>query len=363
VAIKLLLAVALTAFLFVVVRPLLKRFVLERFDPDKPINGTTFAILITGALASGLAADRIGINSLNGGFLFGACVPQLAGLARAVIARMSDFVVIFLIPVFLAVAGLQTDFRLLTWALVPGTLLFLFAMIAGKWFVGAGVGRAVGLKWREANTIGVLMSCRGLMLLVVTIVAGSFNGITPEMRVVFALGAIVTTMMTGPLVDAFLPKEAVEEERRKSIHGSIAAMPAMTGGPRVMLVPGEPSRMAAVIGAARSFLDRDGPMPQFLFVKLRDPAERPDHLAGLAGEEVDEAQTVGWLRTGVEALTAAGATAETATFASPDPPGDLARLAEEWAATEAVAVDQRDVAALEAAGLPVSRPAPAPVAG
>jgi Kef-type K+ transport system membrane component KefB len=356
VAVKLLLAAALTLLLFLVVRPLLRRFVLRDFNPDKPLDATTLAILIGGALVTGLAADRIGINSLNGGFLFGACVPQIAGIARAVLARMADFVIVFLIPVFLAVAGIQTDFRVLTWALVPGVVLFLFAMVAGKWFVGTAAGLAVRLKWREANTIGVLMNCRGLMILVVAIVAGSFNGITPEMRVVFALGAIITTVMTGPLVDAFLPKEEVERERDRSIHDSIAAMPAMTGGPRVVLVPGEPAGLAPVLAVARrEFIGADGPAPQFLLVKLRDTRERPEHLGGIVDEDVEQERTTAWLGGGVEALTAAGVTAETATFASPEPAADLARIAEEWGATDAIATSADDIAALEGAGLRVHR--------
>ena len=356
VAVKLALAVALALVLFFAVRPLLRRFVLGGFDPDKPLDATTFAVLIGGALLSGLAADRIGIHALNGGFLFGACVPQIAGLARAVLARMADFVIIFLIPIFLAVAGLQTDFRLLTWALVPGVLLFLAAMIVGKWFVGAGAGMAVGLKWREANTIGVLLSCRGLMILVVAIAAGSFNGITPEMRVVFALGAIITTLMTGPLVDLFLPEEDVEAERAKSIHGSIAAMPAMTGGPRVVLLPGEPTGLAAVLAVARrEFIGAEGPDPQFLLVQLRDTRDRPEHLGGIVDEDVEDRRAAGWLNGGAESLRAAGATAETATLASPDPGGDLARLAEEWGATDAIVVDARDEAAVTDAGLRVHR--------
>jgi Kef-type K+ transport system membrane component KefB len=358
VAVKLALAAALAVFLFAVVRPMLRRYVLRDFDPEQPLSGTIFAVLIIGALATGLAADRIGINSLNGGFLFGACVPQLAGIARAVLARMADFVIIFLIPIFLAVAGLQTDFRVLTWALVPGVLLFLFAMVAGKWFVGAGAGMAVGLKWRDANTIGVLMSCRGLMILVVAIAAGSFGGITPEMRVVFALGAIVTTIMTGPLVDLFVSDDEVERERTKSIHASLPAMPAMTGGRRVVVAPDDPARMAEVLAVARSrFLAGDAdPPPQFLLVKPREPDDYGDHLAGVVDEAVVEGRALAWLRTGADALTEAGATAETATFASPDAAADLARTAEEWAATDAIAATDRDADALAGAGIAVHRP-------
>jgi hypothetical protein len=42
--------------------------------------------------------------------------------------------------------------------------------------------------------------------------------ITPELQVVFVIGAIVTTLMTGPLVDVFVKKERVppDADRRTS---------------------------------------------------------------------------------------------------------------------------------------------------
>jgi Kef-type K+ transport system membrane component KefB len=359
IGVRLLLALAMAAVAFFVVRPFLKRVVLRRYDPERPLSGEILAILLVGALASGLAGDRIGIHSLNGAFIFGACVPQIEGLGKAVIDRMGEFVVVFMIPVFLAVAGLQTDFRVLTWDLVPGILVFLAFMVAGKWVVGAAVGRGVGLNFKQANTIGVLMNCRGLMLLVVAIVAGQFGGITPEMRVVFALGAIVTTMMTGPLVDLFLAKEDVEAEREKSIRGSIAALPAMTGGPRVVIAPHEPEHAAAAASvAAERFLGREGPPPQFLVVNLPGLLKNGDYVGAIvdSGESSRSVtQTLGWLGAAADRLAAAGASAEAVSFQTPDPSEDLARLAADWAATDAIVTSDADAQALASSGIAVHR--------
>jgi Kef-type K+ transport system membrane component KefB len=352
VAIKFLLAAALVALLFGVVRPFIGRVLLKDFDPDKPISGDLFAFLIIGALLSGLAADRIGINSLNGGFLFGACVPQVAGLGKAILDRMSDFVIIFLIPIFLAVAGIQTDFRVLTFALIPGIALFLFAMVAGKWFVGTGAGMSVGLKWRDANVIGILMNCRGLMILAAAIVAGSFGGITPEMRVTFALGAIITTMMTGPLVDVFVKKDEQEAEREKSIAGSLGDIPAMTGGPRVVVVPGDARHVLAAATAAEAFAQRDGPPAQFLVTTLVGTRRHGDYVGALVDDEGLEVEaTRGWLEAAGRRLERA----EIVTFQTPDPEADLAKLATDWAATDAVVVSERDAEALESAGIAIHR--------
>lgn len=355
VGIKFLYAAGLAALLFLVVRPFLKKVVLRGFDPAKPLSGEILAILLVGALAAGVAADRIGINSLNGGFLFGACVPQIAGLGKAILDRMADFVIVFMIPIFLAVAGLQTDFTILTSEAIGGIVLFLAAMIIGKWIVGAGAGMAVGLKFKEANTIGVLMNCRGLMILVVAIVAGNFGGITPTMRVVFALGAIVTTIMTGPLVDVFLPKEDVEAEREKSISGSLTAVPAMTGGPRVVVAAPNPAMGGAAAEAAGQYATGKGPPPQFLVANLRGLSDNGDYVGAASdAEESGDAEAMGWLRPLADRLAGNG-TAEPVAFQTPDPSGDLAKLATDWAATDAIVTRDEDAAALEGTGVTVHR--------
>jgi Kef-type K+ transport system membrane component KefB len=203
--VKLLLALALAVFLFVVVRPAL-RWVLEpRYHEGEELGGDLFALLLIGAFLSGAVADRIGVQALTGGFLFGAAVPQLPGLAHAVSARLEDLVVIVLIPVLLTVAGLQTNLRVFDLADVAGLALFLAAMIVSKWGVSAFAGPALGLSWRESNAVGVLMNCRGLEILIVGLIGLQVGVLTEQMMAVFVLGAIITTLMTGPLFDRFAP--------------------------------------------------------------------------------------------------------------------------------------------------------------
>jgi Kef-type K+ transport system membrane component KefB len=209
-AVKLLLALALAAFLFVVVRPALHWVLKRRYEPGEPLDAGVFALLLIGAFLTGAAADRIGVQALTGGFLFGAAVPQVPGLAHAVIARLHDLVVIVLIPVLLTVAGLHTDLRAFSLSDVGGLLLFLGAMIVAKWGVSAFTGPAVGLTWRESNALGVLMNCRGLEILIVGLIGLQAGVLTEQMMAVFVLGAIVTTLMTGPLFDRFAPREPVE---------------------------------------------------------------------------------------------------------------------------------------------------------
>ena len=218
VGIRLLLVLALVAVLLIVVRPLMG-LVLRNWRPGEPFAGA-IAIMIIGALATSLATQLIIEVPLVGAFLFGAAIPAKEGLADAVIERLEDAVVLFFLPIFLAVSGLRTDLKLLGVDLLPGLLLFLVLMVAGKWLVGYLTGRAVGLKGHEANTLGVLMNCRGLLILVVGLIGLQLEVITPAMQAVFVVGAIVTTLMTGPLVDVFLKRGRVEAERDRKVSGS-----------------------------------------------------------------------------------------------------------------------------------------------
>jgi len=214
VGLKLVYALALIVGLVVVGRPLMAQAL--RLVDEREHLGSIVALMLAGALATALAADRIGINALVGGFLFGVAVPASEGLALSVIERMQDAVVLFFLPVFLAVSGLRTDFRLLDWDLIPGILLFLALMIVGKWGVGYAAARAVGLESRQAHTLGVLLNCRGLLILVVALIGLQLSVITAEMQLVFVIGAIVTTLMTGPLVDYFTAEEPTEADRHTS---------------------------------------------------------------------------------------------------------------------------------------------------
>ena len=218
VGVKLLLTLGLIAGLFIVVRPVLA-FLMNRIDQAK-YQDTIIAGMLVGALATGLAADRIGVSALVGGFLFGAAVPASRELAEAVIARLSDAVVLFFLPVFLAVSGLRTDFRLFEADLILGILLFLALMILGKWGVGYLAGRSLGLQDHQAHTMGVLLNCRGLLILVVGLIGLQLQVITAETQLVFVIGAIATTLMTGPLVDYFAKKEPVPEEADRRMSGT-----------------------------------------------------------------------------------------------------------------------------------------------
>jgi len=71
--------------------------------------------------------------------------------------------------------------------------------------------RAGALTWAEGNVIGVLMSCRGPLVLVVALVGVRAEIFAPVMQLGAVLMALITTAMTGPLFDATLRRVPVVE--------------------------------------------------------------------------------------------------------------------------------------------------------
>lgn len=166
-----------------------------------------FAIFIGVALASGYVADRVGINVIVGGFMAGLAIPEpRPALWRELTQRLGDFTAVILLPIFLAFSGLNTDFTVLGVGAIGGIVALLVAAIVGK-LVGGAVGAKLGgLTWAEGTVLGVLMNCRGLLVLVAALVAFDAGAITPTLQVGGVVVALVTTAMTGPLFDATIKK-------------------------------------------------------------------------------------------------------------------------------------------------------------
>ena len=190
--------------MFVVVRPLLEATIGRQYRA-RGFSGEIFAVVLILAFASAYAADRIGINVIVGGFVAGAVLPVRADLFTEMSTRTQDLTATILLPIFLAFSGLNTDFTKLGWSWLPGLALFLAVGIVAKWPGGVLSARAAGLSWSDGNVLGILMNCRGLLVLVVALVAKQAGVITDQMQVGGVLMALVTTAMTGPLVDRFLP--------------------------------------------------------------------------------------------------------------------------------------------------------------
>jgi Kef-type K+ transport system membrane component KefB len=80
--------------------------------------------------------------------------------------------------------------------------LVLAVAILGKLIGGTAGARISGQSWRDSLAIGSLMNARGMMELIVIKVGLDAGVITPAMFTILLVMAIVTTMMTTPMVVA-----------------------------------------------------------------------------------------------------------------------------------------------------------------
>lgn len=203
------------AAMWFIARPLLARLVRQRTD-RRGISQRMVAFTVVLLLLSALATEAIGVHALFGAFFFGVIIPREGGLAHGLRERLEDFVVVLLLPLFFAFSGLRTQVGLLdssgAWALCG--LLTLVAVV-GK-FGGATVAaRLTGQTWRDSMSVGVLMNTRGLMELVVLNIGLDLGVISPTVFTMMVLMALVTTVMTSPLV-AWLQRREGEELRAQA---------------------------------------------------------------------------------------------------------------------------------------------------
>ena len=199
--VTILLTVLFVAFVFVVLRPV-ARWVLERFDRDEPSPASVLSVVIAALLASAAATEVIGVHAVFGAFLFGAVVPSHLRISSDLRHRLEGVVFALFLPVFFATIGMSIDLLAIgspaSW-LVLGVILL--AACAGKLGGTLAAGRVMGLPWRDATALGVLMNTRGLVELIVLDIGLGLGILSFELFTMLVVTALVTTFMTSPLLD------------------------------------------------------------------------------------------------------------------------------------------------------------------
>lgn len=166
----LLTCVAYVLFLVFAVRPaflwILQRTGSIRDGPTQSVVGLTILMVLASAFFTGI----IGVHPIFGAFLVGLICPHGGGFAIKLTEKIEDLITVFFLPLYFALSGLSTDIGLLdsriTWGYVFGVI---FVAFFGKFIGGTLAARLSKLVWRESFTIGVLMSCKGLVELIVLV--------------------------------------------------------------------------------------------------------------------------------------------------------------------------------------------------
>ena len=135
-------------------------------------------------------------------------MPVGGGFRKTLVLRVEHFSSVLLLPLFFAFIGLRTQIGLLnsSW-----DWLICFVIIAVATIGNLGgtslVSRMMKMSWRELLQLGALMNTRGLMELIVLNIGYDLGILSLRMFTMLVLMAIITTLMTGPLVTFFVKCE------------------------------------------------------------------------------------------------------------------------------------------------------------
>lgn len=160
----------------------------------------SFAFVL--AMLAAACAEWIGIHAIFGAFLAGVAIgdsPHMREHTRVVIDQFVSFI---FAPLFFASIGLQVNF-------VTHFDFALAATILGIACACKLAGGVIGARWggmpvRDSWAVGFAMNARGAMEIVLGLLALEAGIIRQRLFVALVVMAIVTSMMSGPLMRLIL---------------------------------------------------------------------------------------------------------------------------------------------------------------
>jgi Kef-type K+ transport system membrane component KefB len=200
------LTLAFILVLLGVMMPLARRL-LHWLERSADLTRAHLTIVFVAMLASAMATEYIGIHAFFGAFLLGAIIPHGSRTALELNRRLNDVVAILFLPAFFALTGLRTEIGLVSgpqsWGLVA---VIVVVACVGKFGGALVAARWSGFEWRDSAALGILMNTRGLVELIVLNIGLDLRIISPTLFTMLVIMALVTTLMTTPILSLLLRK-------------------------------------------------------------------------------------------------------------------------------------------------------------
>jgi Kef-type K+ transport system membrane component KefB len=195
--------------MFAVFRPVLRRFTARLTAAHE------LPIMLIFVFLSSWVTELAGFHALFGAFLAGVVWPRSDSKRNPVAARIEPLATALLIPLFFSYTGLRTNVGAL------GVNLGLTALVIGVAIVGKVGGaftgaRITGFDTRNSLALGCLLNTRGLVELIVLNVGLDLGLLSPALFSMMVLMALVTTVITTPVLKLVLP----EEYRRAALNAT-----------------------------------------------------------------------------------------------------------------------------------------------
>ena len=203
-------AIAFILVMFFLTRPLLVRYAefIDRSTGGIPAHAIASVYVLI--LAAAAMTEWIGIHAIFGAFLLGVIIPSESGLSKSFLSKLKEPVTVLLLPAFFAYIGMRTEIGLLQdWSQWLVCLVIILVATLGKFGGTLLAARYAGESWRDAGILGTLMNTRGLMELIVLNIGLDLGVISPTLFAMMVIMALVTTMITSPVLQLFSPTDLI----------------------------------------------------------------------------------------------------------------------------------------------------------
>ena len=282
-------------------------------------------MVLVGLLLFAAATEYLHVHFIFGAFLFGAIMPHegAAALRHEILIRLEQISVLLLLPVFFLLSGLNVNIRGLSGENLVQLILILAVAIGGK-YVGAYFGaRSAGVPHWQANSLGILMNTRGLTELVILNVGRELGLIGDTLFTMMVVMALVTTLMTGPLLTRAYPKRRVARDIAEAERAALGD----TVTTRALVVARPETDSSTLVEVAFGLLGATRPA-EVVVAALEPQKEKLEMGSGLTDELAEMAANMERQQVLVKAGEDVGIPVRVRANPSSDLTGDLAVLAE-----------------------------------
>ena len=196
----------LLAALWFVLRPFVDWLLRAMPLRHNAIAPNLMAASVVLSFAIALCTYKLGIFAIFGGFAAGLLFHHHEAYVRAWRHQAGQFVTVFFLPVFFTYTGLRTNVLGLSVSDLGWLAGILATSILTKMLPVYWTGRLMGFGAAESWTLGALMNTRALMELIVLNIGYDLGFLPQRVFTMLVIMAVVTTVMTGPLLTRLLPR-------------------------------------------------------------------------------------------------------------------------------------------------------------
>lgn len=183
-------------------------FIRKLFDKSLPYvqsrlswPGGILAFVMVSSLLGAIITEMIGVHSIFGAFIIGVALGDSAHLSEKTKFIVHQFITNIFAPLFFVSIGLKVNFIQAFDPLI--VIIILVIGFAGK-IIGCGFGaRISGFNNKESLSIGFAMNSRGVLEIVLSLVAIQTGLITEEIFVAIIILVLSSSVLAGPLMSYF----------------------------------------------------------------------------------------------------------------------------------------------------------------